>query len=97
MDKKEELYMAIVLIGISILVGGLLNRHISGFLITSRIIITSYNWIMIVGFIITFVGLIFLFLRIYNIGQKRIIKANILDVILVIILLVSSASIGGYF
>ena len=96
MDRKEKLYTAISLLGIFILAGGLLRGYIAGFLIPSNVIIASYDWIVMIGIIFTFVGLILLFSKRYNIGQKRVIKANFFEAILIVILIVSSVAVGGW-
>lgn len=96
MDRKEKLYTAIFLVGISTLAGGLLHRYIERFLIPSNVVITSYDWVIMIGIITAFTGLILLFLNKYKIAQKHVIKANILEVILIIILIVSLASTGGW-
>lgn len=96
MDRKEKLYTALFLVGIFTLAGGLLHSYIAGFLIPSNVIIASYDWVIMIGIIFTFAGLILLFLNRYKIGQKHVIKANFFEVILIIILIVSSASVGGW-
>jgi len=84
------------LIGIFTFVVGLLHSYIAIFLIPSNVIVTSYDWIIIMGLIFALAGLILLFSKRYKTGQRPVIRVNLLEAILIIILIVSSASTGGW-
>lgn len=96
MDKEEGLYIAIFLIGVLSLAGGLFHSYVAGLIIPSKVIITSYDCVIMIGIIFAFAGLILLFSKRYKIGQKRVIRANVLETIVISILIISFAGIGGY-
>jgi len=95
-DKKNWFYIALCLIGIFAIAGGLLHNQIAKFLIPGTWMVTSYAWVIALGIISTIAGLILLFSKSHKVGEGRIIKATILETVLIIVLIISVAGAGGW-
>jgi len=95
MKKKQILYLFIFLLGIILFVSGLLNTHLAKYVIPKSIIIESYGWLIGIGLIFIFIGLLLVVSYKIKIFQNSK-HVKFIEIFSLIILLVISSSTAGW-
>jgi peptidoglycan/xylan/chitin deacetylase (PgdA/CDA1 family) len=95
MNRKEIFYILIFFIGLFAVIVGLLQTHFIRLILPLNIIITSFDWIIIIGIFFTFIGLLLLLSSKYNLFKKYM-KVKTLEVFFITLLLIFSAVVGGW-
>ena len=95
MKKERILFIISFVIGIFCIIVGILHDYIMGFVIPNRVIISNYNWMIIIGLILISIDLILSVLCKYKPFQKDI-KINISEFVLIFILIILFSSVSGW-
>jgi peptidoglycan/xylan/chitin deacetylase (PgdA/CDA1 family) len=95
MNKMKILLFISFFIGIFCIIIGIFHDYIMGFVLPDKIIVSNYNWMIIIGFILLFIDLILLLSNNYTISKKDI-KINIRELILILILIILFSCVSGW-
>lgn len=94
-QSKSIPYFFIILIGMICFFGGLLNIRVLRYIMPDYLLMESYDWLTEIGIIFIFIGISLFLLKKYKIVKKDK-QLRVLESILLIILLVTSASTCGW-
>jgi len=95
MKKKQIFYLFIILLGIILFLIGLLNTYLVKYVIPKVIIIESYTWLIGIGLIFIFIGLLLILSPKMKLFQKSG-QVKFIEIFSLIILLVISSSTAGW-
>lgn len=93
---KRALFISISLVGLIITVGGLFPKYIETYLLPERFILIDTNWIIIIGFIFTSVGLLLLTQKKRHLHEISCDRYSILEIFLILTLLFSTVFTIGW-
>lgn len=93
--NKQIFYLFIISLGIVLFLSGLFNIHLVKYMIPKSIIIESYGWLIGIGLIFIFIGLLLILSNKIKIFQKSG-QIKFIEIFLLMILLVISSSTAGW-
>jgi len=95
MNRMKILFFISLFTGIFCIIIGIFHDYIMGFVLPNKVIVSNYNWMIIIGFSLIFIDLILLLSNNYTISRKDI-KIKIRELILILILIILFSCISGW-